>query len=110
MCTLNRQPAGGGDRWSGCGDLFELRLPASVREALRLARSAHPDREISCVTYHTKEDGRETFHLGPRTCADLHARDVIVLSVEMTETSADRVRTWSHTLITRARPREAALG
>jgi len=102
MCLIDRQISAEACRRTGGGDVCEMRLPLPVREALRLTRTTHPDREITCITFHSEENGHETLRLGPPCCTELHARDVVVLSVEITETSADAVRTWSHRLVARA--------
>jgi hypothetical protein len=96
-----------GDRCGSAGarcrtdDFWESRLPATVREALRLARDARPHHRLRCLAFHSDEDGREVTRLGVTSVAGLHRKNVMVLSVAVTEVVAEEVRTVSHTLVMR---------
>lgn len=81
--------------------ICEARLPAPVREALRLAREARPRHTLRCLAFHSAENGREIARLGLTSMVDLHPKDVMVLAVAVTETGRDDVRTVSHTLVIR---------
>jgi hypothetical protein len=80
-------------------------LPAPVREALRLAREARPQHWLRCLAFYSDENGREVARLGPTTAAvGLLGKDVMVLTVAVTETVFDDVRTVTHRLIIRVEP------
>ena len=87
----------------------ERKLPACVRDALGDARAARPGVELTCMSFHTHEDGREVVRIGEAadlfdrdsTSARLHPKDVIVLSVTTTETTFDNVRTVTHVVVAR---------
>ena len=81
--------------------LCESRLPAPLREALRLARKARPQRQLCCLVFHSEENGRQVARLGPTCAAGLRANEVMVLSVTVTETTNEEVRTVSDTLVIR---------
>jgi len=81
--------------------LCEGRLPAPLREVLRLAREARPQHRLCCLVFHSEQDGRQVARLGPTCAAGLHAKEVMVLSVTVTETTNEEVRTVSHTLVIR---------
>jgi hypothetical protein len=102
----------------GCrGVLCESQLPSSLLEALRKARAARPDRDVLCVAYRTEEDGREVARIGsafdcvelPDTFVHIRAKDVIVMSVVVTETTFERVKRVSHTLVARTQARLSLL-
>lgn len=89
----------------------EQQLPACVRDVLNAARAARPGREVTCVAFQTLEGGRPTARLGtemdvaagPGTRSTLRAKDLLVLSVSVTETTFETVRTVTHVLVTLAR-------
>jgi hypothetical protein len=88
--------------------ISERKLPACVRDALGDARAARPGVELTCLSFHTHEDGREVTRIGEATelfdsgdAARLHPKDVIALSVTTTETTFDNVRTVTHVVVAR---------
>jgi len=98
----------------GCrGVLYESQLPSSLLDALREARAARPDRDVLCVAYRMEEDGREVARIGfafdcvelPETFAQIRAKDLIVVSVVVIETTFERVKRVSHTLVARTQAR-----
>jgi hypothetical protein len=97
----------------GRGVLYESQLPSSLLDALREARAARPDRDVLCVAYRMEEDGREVARIGfafdcvelPETFAQIQAKDVIVVSVVVIETTFERVKRVSHTLVARTQAR-----
>jgi hypothetical protein len=101
-----------------CGIFCEKKLPAPVREVLRLTREAQPDRDVICVAFRTHENGREVARIGPMSdelervssSASRHLRpkDVIVLSVVVTETTFETVHTSAHVLVARTERRARA--
>ena len=102
---------------AGCsGVLCESQLPSPLLDALREARAARPDRDVLCVAYRLEEDGREVARIGS-ACdgldrvgraepgSQIRAKDVIVVSVVVIETTFERVRRVSHTLVARTQAR-----
>ena len=99
-----------------CGGLCESQLPSSLLDALREARAARPDRDVLCVAYRMEEDGLEVARIGS-ACGGLdragraepgsqiRAKDVIVVSVVVIETTFERVKRVSHTLVARTQAR-----
>jgi hypothetical protein len=99
-----------------CEVLSESRLPPSLLDALREARAARPDRDVSCVAYRMEEDGLEVARIGS-ACdgpdragraepgSQIRAKDVIVVSVVVIETTFERVKRVSHTLVARTHAR-----
>jgi hypothetical protein len=83
---------------TGADEMCEGSLPPPVREALGMARAARPNQRLRCLTFHSEENGRELLRLGAR-CAALRPREVMVLSVAVSETAAEEVRTVTHTLV-----------
>jgi hypothetical protein len=83
----------------------EHELPPCVRAALTEARAARPGRELTCIAFRTVEGDHVTTRSGPASPPGLRARDVLVLSVTVTETTCDAVRTATHVLVTLARQR-----
>jgi hypothetical protein len=88
----------------------ERRLPACVRDALADARASRPGAQLTCISFHTRENGREIARLGPPealfdACTNpaastrLRPKDVLVLTVTTTETTFASVRTLTHVLI-----------
>lgn len=99
---------------AGCsGVLCESQLPSPLLDALREARAARPDRDVLCFAYRMEEDGREVARIGsafdcvelPDTFVHIRAKDVIVMSVVVTETTFERVKRVSHTLVARTQAR-----
>jgi hypothetical protein len=89
----------------------EQDLPACMRYVLAEARRSRPGTGVTCVSFHTHEDGREIARLGPpdewfdshitgTTSARFRPRNVLVLSVTTTETTFATVRTLTHVLVT----------
>jgi hypothetical protein len=76
-----------------------------------------PAHELECIEFHTRESGRVTAQMGLATDAVLEPdgrressprpRDMVVLSVAVTETTAAAVHTVTHVLIALIRPRWA---
>ena len=98
------------------GPFREQALPVCVRGVLDAARAARPDSEVTCIAFHTVENGRKVMGIGAdmevmgdgRTGlapSRLHPKDVLVLSVTVTETTFDAVRTVTHVLVAVAHPR-----
>jgi hypothetical protein len=95
--------------------VHEEDLPACVRPVLDAARAARLDDDVECVEFHTREGGRVVTHMGSDTgvifagdgCATsrLGAKDLLVLSVAVTETTLSAVHTVTHVLIARIRAR-----
>ena len=92
----------------------EQELPACVRAVLDDARAARPQNEVTCIAFYTIESGHEVARMGPETelisgrCDDvssarLRRKDVLVLSVTVTETTSQAVRTVTHVLVARTR-------
>jgi hypothetical protein len=92
--------------------ISERKLPACVRDVLGDARAARPGVELTCLSFHTREDGREVTRIGEAAelfdrshggspSTPLHPKDVIVLSVTTTETTCDNVRTVTHVVVAR---------
>ena len=95
--------------------LHEEDLPACVREVIAASRAARPDRVVTCVSLRTLEGGRETARLGldaelipeegvPSILSRLRPKDLLVLSVSVTETTFEAVRTVTYVLIARTAP------
>jgi hypothetical protein len=115
MGTADDRSTSGACQQGGCGIFCEKKLPAPVREVLSLTRGAQPDRDVICVAFRTQENGREVGRMGPMLdelehvsspSRHLRAKDVIVLSVVVTETTSERVRTLSHVLVARTERRD----
>lgn len=92
----------------------EQELPACVRDVLDAARAARPESELNCIAFQTVESGHVTARLGRdmdvlggRSIRDasstVRAKDLLVLSVSVTETTFATVRTVTHVLVTLAR-------
>jgi hypothetical protein len=93
----------------------EERLPLCVRDVLDDARAARPDAVVTCIAFHTRANGRPSAQMGlkPESLDDggghslplrFRAKDVLVLSVAVTETTFGRVQTVTHVLVTHVRP------
>src|SRR4051794_38320290 len=81
----------------------EQDLPTCVRDVLDATRMARPDVEILCVSFRTLQEDQEIARMEPdpelmgcwcsRTAGSRPvAKNVVVLSVSVTETSFDAVR------------------
>jgi hypothetical protein len=90
----------------------ERRLPRCVRDVLEAARRARPGTEITCVSFHSRHDGSDITAMEMSAEAtDRHrppvprvgAKDLLVLSVAVTETTFETVETVTHVLVTRTR-------
>jgi hypothetical protein len=102
-------------------ELREQELPAAVRDALAAARAARPGADVLCLCFHTIEGNHDIVRLtvagllaeangdGP-VILGLRRKDVLVLTVTVTETAADRVQTITHVLVTRLRRRLSRAG
>src|SRR5690349_23898434 len=85
----------------GLREVPEVALPDCVRDVLAAARAARTDTDVTCVAFRTLEDGRETARIEPDIallqCRDphcagaLHAKNALVLSVTVTETTFETV-------------------
>jgi hypothetical protein len=93
----------------------EPELPACVRDVLDAARRSRPEHDVTCLAFRTLEGGREIVRMGPdaelvshptagSTAPGPRARDVLVLSVTVTETTFETVRSVTHVLVARTRP------
>jgi hypothetical protein len=85
------------------GIVREEELPMCVREALRASRAKQPDNEVTCIAFHTLDGGREVARTEPdaSVLSSLHPKDVLVLSVTVTETTFENVHTVTHVLVAR---------
>jgi hypothetical protein len=99
-----------------CGRVCEERLPTCVRDVLEAARASRAEDDVTCIAFHTRENGGEIGQMGPepeliagagtgRVASRLHPKRVLVLSVAVTETTFDSVQTVTHVLVARTRPR-----
>lgn len=91
-------------------------LPTCARDLLNAARRARPDRDVLCISFRIVENSREIalmelapeiirrWSAGPKD-ARPRPKDLLVLSITVTETTFESVRTISHVLIAWARPR-----
>jgi hypothetical protein len=97
------------------GIVLEWELPPSVREALEAARRSRPQTELTCVAFHTLSGGHETAHVEPEAelgnpasvsavLRRLRAKDVLVLSVTVTETTFETVDIVTHVLVAHTSP------
>ena len=93
----------------------EQQLPTCVRDVLDAARAARPESEVTCIAFQTLESGRVIARLGSdmeaagrgirSTPSILRAKDLLVLSVSVTETTFAVVRTVTHVLVALTRER-----
>lgn len=88
----------------------ERHLPRCVRDILDEARAARPQKELACIAFHTVESGQVLARMGPSERASaalstLRAKDLLLLSVSVTETTSQNVRTVTHVLVTLQRSR-----
>jgi len=102
-------------------ELREQELPASIREALAGARAARPGADVLCLCFHTIEGNHDIVRLtvagllaeangDNQVILGLRRKDVLVLTVTVTETAFDRVQTVTHVLVTRIRQRLSRAG
>jgi hypothetical protein len=95
---------------ANCSPVDELLLPACVRDVLAAARASRPGQHLTCISFHTEDDGRQSQCMEPdpeliarmtaNAASRLHRRNVLVLSVKVTETTFDSVHTRTHVLVT----------
>jgi hypothetical protein len=88
----------------------EHELPTCLREALKNARASRTDSSVRCISYHSEENGRTIAQVEPDPAffddvasggpSGLKPKDLLVLSVAVTETTFARVRTITHVLVT----------
>lgn len=86
-----------------------------VQQLLEAARTMRPAHDVVCIEFHTRESGRVIAQMGPdtgvvldpegRTTFRLWPKDILVLSVAVTETTFTAVHTVTHVLIALIRPR-----
>jgi len=99
-----------------CQHVCEQFLPRCVQDVLEAARQARPDAHISCLSFSTRKDGRNIAQMGIDPAlidegdrsmlpSPFRARELLVLSVVLTETMFDRVQTVAHVLVARLLPR-----
>jgi len=104
---------------SDCRAFCETQLPPCLRDALAEARATRPDRDVLCLAYRAEEDGREVARIPPlpsvfdRLCrskpgSQLRAKNVVVVSVVVTETTFEQVKSVAHTLVARIEPRDSS--
>lgn len=93
----------------------EQLLPACVRKVLDAARTARPECELACIAFRTLEDERVVARIGPGdgfadgslrgASSTIRPKNVLVLTVSVTETTFETVRTITHVLVTVSRRR-----
>jgi hypothetical protein len=85
-------------------------LPICMRDVLYAARASRPDRELTCIAFHTLDGTRHNVQLEPSPqliddwtasaiAARLRPKELLVLSVTVTETTFDNSRTLTHVLV-----------
>jgi hypothetical protein len=89
----------------------EQKLPVCVRDVLQAARAAQPETDVTCIAFHTLDSGRAVTRMGPDTeliddqnlafLSRLRPKDLLVLSVTVTETTFETVHTVTHVLVAR---------
>ena len=100
MCVQCGDPDG---QRPSCDRVREDELPTCIRDALDAARAGRPATEVTCISFRTLQDGQEIVQMGPpaelltedRTVtpsARVPAKELLVLSVTVTETTFDRVQ------------------
>jgi hypothetical protein len=83
-----------------------------MRAVLDDARAARPGRVVTCISFYTLQDGRQVARIGAdpvmiddssasRTARRLRAKDVLVLSVNVSETTFEDVQSLTHVLVAR---------
>jgi hypothetical protein len=102
----------------GVRTVCEEDLPVCVRHLLDAARASRPDSEVTCIAFRTIAGTQEAVRLGPspqlvrewnaRPARDrLRRKELLVLSVTITETTFDSVRKVTHVLVARSRRKPA---
>jgi hypothetical protein len=91
-------------------------LPICVRDLLYAARAARPDSEVTCIAFRSLDDSVDIARLGPSpqlipdwnasSLGRLRPKELLVLTVSVTETTFNSVRKVTHVLVARVR-REA---
>ena len=102
------------DDWQrqSCAGVCEQRLPARVRDVLEAARASRPEHDVTCISFHAQENGREIARMGPEPglfvgagsstiASRLHPKGLLVLTVAVTETTFETVHTVTHVLVAR---------
>jgi len=95
-----------------CGGVCERELPTCVRDVLEAARASRPEHDVTCISFHVHENGREIARMGPEPelivggCASavaprLHPKGLLVLTVAVTETTFETVHTVTNVLVAR---------
>ena len=85
-------------------------LPIYMRDVLYAARASRPDREVTCIAFHTLDGTRHNVRLEPSPqliddwtasaiAARLRPKELLVLSVTVSETTFDNSRTLTHVLV-----------
>ncbi len=103
------------DVQSGFPSVCEEDLPLCVRDVLFASRTSRPDRVVTCIAFRTIDGSQDSLRVGPSTrlvhaCsagtdADrLRPKELLVLSVTVTETTFESVRKITHVLVARIRP------
>jgi hypothetical protein len=96
--------------------MCEQDLPTGIRGLLNAARRARPDSDVLCMSFRIVENNREValMEVAPEIISRWSAgpidarprpKDLLVLSMTVTETTFENVRTISHVLVAWARPR-----
>ena len=88
-------------------------LPICVRDVLNAARASRPDSEVTCVAFRTMARMHDAVRMQPQqlvhglnagsTADRLRKKELLVLSVSVTETTFDGVCTVTHVLVVRIR-------
>ena len=86
---------------ANCPPVDELLLPPCVRDVLAAARASRPGQHLTCLSFHTEDDGHESECMEPdpeliarmtaNAASRLQRRNILVLSVRVTETTFDDV-------------------
>jgi hypothetical protein len=91
-------------------NVCENDLPIHMRDVLDAARASRPDREVTCIAFHTLDGTGRNVRLEPSPqliddwtasaiAARLRPKELLVLSVTVTETTFDNSRTLTHVLV-----------
>jgi hypothetical protein len=102
----------------GVRTVCEEDLPVCVRHVLDAARASRPDSEVTCIAFRTIAGTQDAVRVGPsphlvrewnaRPARDrLRRKELLVLSVTITETTFDSVRKVTHVLVARNRRKQA---
>jgi hypothetical protein len=88
-------------RSEGATAVSEDALPAAMRDALAFARAQRAPETLAPLAFQTLVDGVETARMGPKD--ELPAtEELVVLSVVVSEATADGVHVVAHVLVARA--------